>query len=95
MNNQIRGAKRPEGSIDAMEDGIIAATCLRAAREVEKVLASSSSDSTQNPVSAGGKSRTVVLSGQYTYLLDSTSGFVQMLDGYQTKVYIQSLPSDK
>lgn len=92
MNNQIRGGKRPEGSIDVMEDGIIAAICSRMA---EKALASSNSDLIQDHVSAGGKKQIVTLPGPYTYLLDSTSGFVQMLDLPQTKVYIQSLQSDK
>lgn len=97
MNNQIRGGKRPEECTDAMEDGIIAVTCLRTAREVEKALASSSSSSdlTLNLVSAGGKSQTVILSGPYIYLLDSENGFVQMLNLPRTTVYIQSLPSDK
>lgn len=92
MNNQIRGAKRPEGSIDAMGNGTIAAICSRMA---EKALESSSNDSTQNPVSAGEKKQTVVLPGPYTYLLDSENGFVQTLDLPRTTVYIRSLPSDK
>ena len=92
MNNQIRGGKRPEGSIDVMVDGTIAAICSRMA---EKVLASSNSDSTQNPVSAGGKKQTVVLPGPYIYLLDSENGFVQTLDLPRTTVYIRSSPSGK
>lgn len=92
MNNQIRGGKRPEGSIDAMEDGTIAAICSRMA---EKALASSSNDLTQNPACACGKKQTVVLPGPYTYLLDSENGFVQMLDLPRTTVYIRSSPSDK
>lgn len=92
MNNQIRGGKRPEGSIDVMGDGTIAAVCSRMA---ERVLESSSNDLTRNPVCAGGKKQTVVLPGPYTYLLDSENGFVQTLDLPRTTVYIQSLPSDK
>lgn len=92
MNNQMRGGKRQEGFIDAMEDGTIAAICSRMA---EKALESSSNDSTQNPACAGGKKQTVVLPGLYTYLLDSESGFVQTLDLPQTMVYIRSSPSDR
>ena len=92
MNNQIRGGKRPEGSIDVMGDGIIVAICSRMA---EKALESSSNDLTQNPACAGGKKQTVVLSGPYTYLLDSENGFLQTLDLPQTTVYIRSLPSDR
>ena len=90
MKNQIPGAKCRAGCISVTENGITDVVYIC---RTDLDLGSFNSASTKMPVSAGTMSRTSGWPGPFSHLHDSMNGFVQMLDGYQTKVYIQSLQS--
>lgn len=90
MKNQISGAKCRADCISVTENGITDVVYIcRTGLDLE----SFNSGSTKTPVSAGMMSRTNGWPGPFSYLHDSMNGFVQILDGYQTEVYIQSLQS--
>lgn len=86
MNNQIRGGKRPEGSIDAMADGIIAATC---SKMTERVLESCSRHLIPNHVYAGGTYPIHGLYPPYPTMWISENGIQKTPDGYLLTAYIQ------
>ena len=92
MKNLIPGERCQIGPTLVMENGTTGAVYIC---RMGSGLPSCSSDLIQRAGSVGMTSLTNGFPGPFTQIQDSMNGFVQMLDGYQTQVYIRFLQSDR